>query len=115
VSRIFAELGLFGAVLVLIVGARVFQACAQALKTIPPNNPIQEVQIGLASVIAASAASFIISHQAFSGDPCAILFVSLLLGVLLSGPAQLIRQETVAAATMTSSQGQPTRQRPVRV
>jgi hypothetical protein len=93
VSRIFAEMGLLGAVLVAVAAIKVGRASIQALKQVSPNDPIQELQIGLAAVIAASAASFVISHQAFSGDPCAILFVSFLLGVFWSGPAQVMRKQ----------------------
>ena len=65
------------------------------MKMVPPDHPISELQIGLVGVIAATAASFIISHQAFSGDPCSMLFVAFLLGVMLSGPVQ-VNRETMA-------------------
>ncbi|MGP0075665.1 MAG: hypothetical protein ACLPWF_27430 [Bryobacteraceae bacterium] len=112
VSRILAEMGLIGAILVLVAVARVVQACIQALKNVPFNNPVQDLQIGLAAVIAASVASFVVSHQAFSGDPCAILFVSFLLGVFLSGPAQVSRQR-IAATRILTSNGREAWQRPV--
>jgi hypothetical protein len=95
VSRVFAEMGVFGALLVLCALIQGLKACRRALNMVPPLHPIGELQIGLAGIVSASAASFVISHQAFSGDPCSMLFVAFLLGVMLSGPLQVAR-ETIA-------------------
>ena len=95
ISRIFAEMGVFGAILVMMALVNGLKACRWALKMVPPHNRIAELQMGLAGVVTASAASFVISHQAFSGDPCSMLFVTFLLGVMLSGPLQALR-ETIA-------------------
>jgi hypothetical protein len=92
ISRVFAEMGVFGAILVLFAVVLGLKACRRALKMVPAHNRIAELQMGLAGIIAASAASFVISHQAFSGDPCSMLFVAFLLGVMLSGPIQVIRE-----------------------
>jgi hypothetical protein len=92
VSRLLAETGLIGTVLLLLSVGMVAQASIRALKRVPAGSPIQDMQIGLASVIGASCASLVISHQAFSGDPCALLLVSVMLGVFLSGPEQVSRK-----------------------
>lgn len=92
ISRVFAEMGVFGAILVMMAFFYGLKACRRALRMVPPHNRIGEMQMGLAGIVAASAASFVISHQAFSGDPCSMLFVAFLLGVMLSGPIQVIRE-----------------------
>ncbi|HEY3964460.1 MAG TPA: hypothetical protein VGM05_07860 [Planctomycetaceae bacterium] len=90
ISRIFAELGLIGALCAGLAVANLLRAAYLAWRMVPVLSHVHEIQIGLVAIIAASAASFIISHQAFSGDPCALLLVSLLFGVLLSGPIQVV-------------------------
>lgn len=95
VSRVFAEMGVFGALLVMMALVQGLKACRRALNMVPSDNRISELQIGLVGIVAASAASFVISHQAFSGDPCSMLFVSFLLGVMLSGPIQVIREMAI--------------------
>jgi len=93
VSRVFAEMGVFGACLVLMGVFQGIKACRRALNMVHPLHRVADLQMGLAGVIAASGASFVISHQAFSGDPCSMLFVAFLLGVMLSGPIQVAREE----------------------
>jgi len=85
-SRIFAEFGLLGAILVLLAVMNFGKAFRMALKMVPPHAAVREIQLGLTGVIAASGASFIIAHQTFSGDPFSLLFVFQLAGVVLSGP-----------------------------
>jgi hypothetical protein len=95
ISRVFAEMGVFGAILVTLALFFGLKTCRRALRSVPPDNRIADLQMGLAGIVAASAASFVISHQAFSGDPCSMLFVAFLLGVMLSAPLQVLR-ETIA-------------------
>ena len=96
VSRIFAEMGLFGAVFSAAAVFYFLRGSYVAYKMVPPTSPVRELQIGMIGVVLATGASFVISHQAFSGDPCALLFVSLLFGIMLSGPTQVIRQMVAA-------------------
>lgn len=109
-SRVFAEMGVFGAFLVMMALYNGLKACRRSLKMVPPLHPVGDLQMGLAGIIAASAASFIISHQAFSGDPCSMLFVAFLLGVMLSGPIQVMR-ETIALEKYEAADEKPTSRR----
>ena len=110
VSRVFAEMGVFGAFLVLLALIQGIKACRRALKMVHPLHPVADLQMGLAGVIAASIASFVISHQAFSGDPCSMLFVAFLLGVMLSGPL-VVARETIASKQYEASLEQETGRR----
>jgi hypothetical protein len=96
VSRVFAEMGIFGAVFCLAAVVFFLKGCYIAYKMVPAYHRVRELQIGMIAAVLATGASFVVSHQAFSGDPCALLFVSLLAGIMLSGPIQVIR-EMVAA------------------
>jgi hypothetical protein len=96
ISRVFAEMGVIGAILILLAFFYGLKACRHVLKVVPPDSRIAEMQLGLAGVGAASAASFVISHQAFSGDPCSMLLVAFLVGVMLSGPIQVVRARIAA-------------------
>jgi hypothetical protein len=86
VSRLFMELGIPGVVLILFALYFLARALWQAVCWVPNNNPIQPLQLGLLSVGAANAASFAISHQQYSGDPVALLFATVLVGIVLGAP-----------------------------
>lgn len=86
VSRIVAEFGLIGALLLGVAMIKLLEMCRRSLQAIPPTFAYQQIQFCLVGILAANALSFVFSHQAYSGDPCSLLFVSLLLGILLSGP-----------------------------
>ena len=92
VSRVFAEMGIFGAVFCIAAIQFFLKGCYIAYKMVPTNHRVRELQIGMIAAVLATGASFIVSHQAFSGDPCALLFVSLMAGIMLSGPIQVIRE-----------------------
>ena len=96
VSRIFAEMGMVGACFMILAVANLARAGYLAWRMVPVYSPVHEIQIGMVAIVTASIASFVVSHQAFSGDPCALLFVSLLYGVLLSGPIQVVRDRMAA-------------------
>lgn len=87
VGRLFAEFGLFGVILIIFAGLIFIQVIFQAFDN--AAKPAKPLLSGLIGVVAANAASFIISHQAYSGDPCTILFVSMLLGIVLSAPTRM--------------------------
>ncbi|MBI3862559.1 MAG: hypothetical protein HY290_11770, partial [Planctomycetia bacterium] len=111
ISRIFAEMGLLGAIFMTLAIVNFIRAAYVAWKMVPIYSPIHEIQIGMLAIVGASIASFIVSHQAFSGDPCALLFVSLLFGVLLSGPIQVVRAMMAAEQQASSVAGQLPRPR----
>lgn len=92
ITRVVAEMGIFGAIFCVLAVANMVWAAYVALRMVPGESPIRELQTGMLAVIVANAASFAVSHQAYSGDPSSLLFVSLLLGVLYAGPIQLIRE-----------------------
>jgi hypothetical protein len=85
-SRLFKELGIPGVLLVAVAGIFFFLAISQSLKLIPVWHPAQSLQICLVSVVAANLASFLISHQQYSGDPMTCLFVVFLVGAALGAP-----------------------------
>lgn len=87
-GRLFVELGLVGAALLLVTGIVVAFHCKKVLDRTPTREPHFQLQIGLASVLLANAACFLVSHQAFSGDPWNLGTVLFCLGLLLSFPAQ---------------------------
>jgi len=85
-SRLGAELGLPGAVLVLwAVGLLIWQCCLST-RMVPAHHPAATLQVGLVGVLVGNAASFFVSHQAYSGDPSTIAIASMCLGFLLAGP-----------------------------
>lgn len=83
VSRLFLEFGLPGALLVLFAGVLALQLVADAVKTLPPNSSLQGLQLGLLSVVLGNAASFVISHQQYSGDPVAGLLATMMGGMVV--------------------------------
>ncbi len=85
-SRLFVELGLIGVVLFAIAGWRLIRVCQSALRVLPPQSHVFRLQVGLMSVVAGNLASFIISHQAYSGDPTSVCLVLLCLGSALALP-----------------------------
>lgn len=100
ISRLFMELGVPG-VLLMIVAALQFVSCERsAVLMVPPWHSIQMLQIGLLSAITANGATYVISHQQFSGDPVSSLFVTVMAGLVLSGPrlfaVERIRESQIA-------------------
>ena len=89
VSRIFAEMGVFGACFMILAACCLAYSGYLAWIYVPIFSPHHEIQNGLIAVVCANAASFVVSHQAYSGDPCSLLFVALLYGVHLSCPGQV--------------------------
>lgn len=92
ISRIFAEMGLFGALFSAAAAYYFMRGAYAAYIMVPSGTAVRELQIGMIGVVLATGASFIVSHQAFSGDPCALLFAAFLFGVMLSGPIQIMWQ-----------------------
>jgi hypothetical protein len=85
-SRLVMELGVIGTVLMLVAGALLVRAAVKAVRKTPPGGETYLLAAGLAGVLAANLASFIVSHQAYSGDPSTILIVTQCFGMLLACP-----------------------------
>lgn len=111
-SRLLKELGLPGVLLVMIALLLVLRSLVQALQLLPVTSMAQQLQIALLAVVAANAASFIASHQQYSGDPSTSLFVLLILGAVFAMPnahAGSARCEQARAARPGEAIGQSRR------
>lgn len=85
-SRLVVELGISGALCMLLAGIAVVRSAHQTLKVVHPQHRTYMIVAGLAAIACANAASFVVSHQAYSGDPSSTLIASMCLGMLLAGP-----------------------------
>lgn len=86
VSRLVMEFGVPGLIFVFISGVSLMRALWQSLKLVPPQHPVQALQVGCLGVVFGDLASAIISHQQFSGDPVSGLIVTMLAGASLGAP-----------------------------
>ena len=86
VSRLFVELGVGGVLLMLVASYNFTGAIRQSLHLLPSAHPSKPVSLGMWSVVAASVASYIISHQHFSGDPIMAFIAVLMVGCALGLP-----------------------------
>ncbi|MCA9052364.1 MAG: hypothetical protein KDA75_00940, partial [Planctomycetaceae bacterium] len=85
-SKMLLEFGLPGLLLMLLAGAALVSAMFAALRLVRPGSSVLLLQIGLMSVVAGDAASFVISHQQFSGDPVSGMLVMIMVGIVLGAP-----------------------------
>jgi hypothetical protein len=104
VSRLFLEFGGPGALLVLFAVFLSFRLSVQAIKTIPPDHSLQVLQFGLASVVVGNAASFVISHQQYSGDPVSGLMAMMMAGIVLGLARMYQYSETNSQRAVVSRQ-----------
>lgn len=86
-GRLFVELGLPGVVLFFIAALLLIRRCRISLAMLPPGTPLFRLEVSLICILLANLASFIISHQAYSGDPSSICIVLICLGAALSLPS----------------------------
>lgn len=86
VSRLFRELGLVGVFFVVLSGLSLIGAIVDSVRRLEPEDPLSYLQSALLAVVVANLASFIISHQQYSGDPPSALIVLFVLGMALSLP-----------------------------
>ena len=86
ISRIGAEFGVPGSIAIMIALFGVGAIVWKAIRCLPQDSRASALQHDLLGILAANASSFIISHQAFSGDPSAIAIASLMLGFVLAIP-----------------------------
>jgi len=85
-SRLFMELGIFGVALLVLAAIGFLQTAIAALRSVPVGHPLQLLQIGVTAVVLANLASFLISHQQYSGDPAFGVMVCMFVGFILSCP-----------------------------
>ena len=86
IGRLFKELGVPGVILAVASMALMLSAIQSSIDAIPNGHPVLPLQFGMYGVVAANLASFVISHQAYSGDPSAVLIVGFCLGIGLGLP-----------------------------
>jgi len=86
VGRLFKELGVPGVVLAVVSLYFLIAAVRHSMTAIPKGHPAQSLQFGIYSVVFANACGFIVSHQAYSGDPSTILMIGFCLGMGLGIP-----------------------------
>ena len=86
VGRLVKELGIPGTICILWSVWLLISSLWSALQAIPANSPMSTLQFGLFGIIVANAASFSVSHQAYSGDPSTVLMVGFFAGMILGMP-----------------------------
>lgn len=85
-SRVFAEVGWMGAILFALALVQLGMAGVRVLNYSFTRRDTGDLMFGLVGIVAACAGSFIVSHQAFSGDPSALMLTSFLIGCFFAGP-----------------------------
>jgi len=85
-SRVLKELGLFGVLFGGIATVLFLQATVTAIKLVPAQRPLADLQLCLIGIVVGNAFCFIASHQVYSGDPAMSLFVVVLLGMVFGVP-----------------------------
>ncbi len=93
VSKLLLEFGVPGLILMLAAGVALVLGLFQAVALVAPQSSVQVLQIGLVGVVFGDAASFVISHQQFSGDPVSGMLVMILLGMVLGAPRVFAAQQ----------------------
>ena len=101
-SRLAAELGLIGTTLLLaamVLAAKTGYRCLKGLAGAGDSD----LQVDFVALLAANAASFLISHQAYSGDPSTIAIATMCFGFLLAGSRAANLQARVASGNTAST------------
>jgi hypothetical protein len=99
ISRLAAEIGVPGTVLTALALIWLIRAALGAQRLLPRGHPLRWLQASLIGVLAGNGASFVISHQAYSGDPSSIAIVSLCFGFVLAIPCVDLKHRTANRAT----------------
>ena len=86
VSRVIMEFGVPGAIMLVVAAANFLLAMWAAVRLVGRRTGVQHYQIALVAVVLANAASFVISHQQYSGDPASALFAAMAAGMVLGLP-----------------------------
>jgi hypothetical protein len=86
VSKLLLEFGVPGMFFLMLGGFGILAATSDSMRWVPRSARFARIQLALGACLAANAASFVISHQQYSGDPVSSLMVLLMLGMVLSFP-----------------------------
>ncbi|QEF99469.1 hypothetical protein Mal15_35340 [Stieleria maiorica] len=99
ITRLFKELGIPGIVLISISVALLLSNCRRLIRQ-QTYLPLIELQAMFFALVMANFASFVASHQHFSGDPPNALWVLLFAGVFIGtlGLGTSLPQRSVASA-----------------
>jgi hypothetical protein len=92
-GKLFVELGVPGVLLLAAAGWLVLREMYAALQRCTPESQEFRLKAGLAAVLAGNAASFLISHQAYSGDPTSICLVLFCLGAFFGVATQPVHRK----------------------
>jgi hypothetical protein len=92
VSRIFGEFGVFGVALLLAAAFALLQVLHSAFKLTQESASVRELQIGCIAIVAGNAASFVVAHQHFSGDPGLAIMVAIFVGIVLGMPRLIVHE-----------------------
>jgi hypothetical protein len=84
-SKIMVELGVIGFTAAALLGFTLLRLLWRCLDQMPRAAPEGVLFIGFLGILAANAASFTVSHQAF-GDPFLVTLAGFFIGVTLSAP-----------------------------
>jgi hypothetical protein len=96
VGRMFKELGIPGVLCMIASALFLLGSIRGALDNIPPRHPAGGLQHGFCGIVAANLASFIVSHQAYSGDPSTVLILGFCLGIILGLPRPVWSEHRLA-------------------
>jgi hypothetical protein len=84
-SKLMVELGIVGFLAAIMVTAGLVLALFRCLALMPLTADDSLLFIGFVGIVAANAASFLVSHQAY-GDPFLVTLAGFILGITLSAP-----------------------------
>lgn len=85
-GRLVAEFGLIGLAFLLLALWLLIRTIHLTIKNAPRSEGIMGLLAGLTAILISNIASFMISHQAYSGDPTIVLLVGMFIGIILSAP-----------------------------
>ena len=84
ISRMLVELGLPGVILMAVALGSLVTITLGLVRDSVPGSLAHSLQIALVGFVVANIASFMVSHQIYTGDPNAVLFVTFTLGIAWS-------------------------------
>ena len=82
-SKIMVELGVIGFLSIIALLMALLRSFWRTIRLCPPYAREFQLYVGFLGIVAANAASFVVSHQAF-GDPFLVTLAGLLVGIVLS-------------------------------
>ena len=86
ISRLGAEFGVPGTIFIFCALIGLARSVWKAIRALPIDSRASAMQFDFLAVAAANAGSFVVSHQAYSGDPSSIAIATMCLGYVLAIP-----------------------------